>query len=190
MRGLSRSIKLQILLPLVLVAAALTGVIVHAQNTKPPHNIRAASAGLHSLNNDKAEAAASPTPSPSSDSTTPEPSSHAVANVPSTTPTPSPVLKPTTVEDIAQPTKDTPASVNCLALQQTWKDSLTQTTINAEWQRVQGLLSMLLNIGQQNAIIDTYNNTVQGAYTNLLGQAKSAQCNLGLSAPKLYPRVH
>lgn len=52
------------------------------------------------------------------------------------------------------------------------------------------LSNLLLDLDTQNKGIDSYNKAVQSAYNALAAQAKSAQCNLDLSAPAMYPHEH
>jgi hypothetical protein len=114
--------------------------------------------------------------------TTPTPTSEPTVPATSSTPTMASVITP-----LPTPTA-TPTPANCPALQTQWSQSLAQISTNLRWQLDQGLLSLLSTKTQRNTKIDTYNTALQAAYAALAEQAKSAQCNLGLSAPAIYPR--
>lgn len=178
-----------IVLPLLLVALVVTGALGHSNGSEPPRKLSATQAGLTRDTDISTAAAPSPTPSSDKDSLASTPLPHTTMSTLQTpaSSSPTPAAKP---PQQSESTKVQAITPQCAALQKTWSQSMTTTIANATWQRVQGLLSMLLSSRQQNAIIDTYNSTVQSGYNSLLDQAKSAQCSLGLSAPAVYPRVN
>lgn len=167
------------LLVAVIVAAALIG---HARNTASQSataNTRLTlSRGIHATNTGASDTPfLSPSPKPSP--------------APTPNPTPKPVATPA-------PTPPSQASVNAEgqagndAQQASCSDLLSQwqqTLASANWQLSQGKL-LMLDLGQRNAAIDSYNQTVQAAYNTLLTETKSAQCSLRLDAPKVVQHMH
>jgi hypothetical protein len=180
-RAQSPSSKVRLLLPVVIAMVLGVGALVFAEpgvpHSSPGKHTGTATTG-NKTNKEKAPV---------------------LKEIATSTPSPTPTGTPQTVQannpssqadsQAAAPPSDSSQPSDCPTLQAQWAETLSQAKSKERWQLDQNLLSMLLSTKQHNAAIDLYNNTLQTLYGSLATQAKSAQCNLGLSAPALYPHI-